>query len=1186
MAPHAQARPPAPDQSARDQALDTTRSWIVQAPAGAGKTELLTSRFLALLAKVDEPEEILAITFTRAATAEMRDRVLKALAEAASRPARLEDEPSLTLARAALAHAQARGWRLLEQPHRLDIQTIDAIAMRFAHAQPLLARLGGRLDPVDDGQTMYLQAARRTLQRLGDTRDADLSSALAHLLLLRDNNQGEVQQLIAAMLGKRDQWAHAIPLGIASAIDWNALRAQLEQPFVQAIERTLSRLRALLMAEPLLPGTLLELGRYACENENEGGIELLRDLRALPGTQADSIEHWLCLANFLLTKGSGWRKTANIKTGFPVRGTPAEKHLGEERRQSMLDLLTQLRQSSQSSELLDAFCELRTLPAPRYEASQWETVQAIFRILRRAAAELRVVFAERDQVDFIELGLAAQQVLTGGSSEPIAEQTQLALDRKLHLLIDEFQDTSRRQHSFLSLLLGDWQPGDGRTVFLVGDPMQSIYLFRQAEFELFHHVQKHGIPCGPHTHPCGPLHLKANFRSHAGLVKPLNRYFARIFAKSAAGSPGVDFAPSAAIEKGEHAVHVHAFFAEDGETESTDRARNAEAKEVVAVLSEHYDRAERARLSGGREYKIAVLVRARAHLARTSALLREARIPYRAIELESLTERQEILDLLSLTRALLVPADRVAWLSVLRAPWAGLMLRDLHLLTGADDRMHQSTPIPELLRARRELLSSDAQVRLGRLLPIFEQARATRFEGSFSGWIERTWQALGGPASLDASSLENTRVFFELLDKVSPDGMEVLGGDFRASLAKLCAEPDVNASAQYGIELLTIHKSKGLGFDVVLVPGLERRTRPDDRPLVTLLERFNPSKPHEEEVLLAPLGPRGEDTHPTYTWIRKQRALRENEERKRLVYVACTRARRELHLFGTAKVSSTGRVIPRDANSLLGSAWPALQDAFDEAYRAQQQPSSALLLPFPETGIFDIAASAAGPKLILHRLPADYAAAPGLENVTDTRTNSSASVGFTRPEGSRSARAQGTAVHALFEVLAAAFAADPNAAAETLIPRLTSRASQLLRQAAFSGAELDRLTREAVAVALKAANHAEGRWTLAPHPEAQSEQAWTLWKDGAARTVRADRTFLAGAEPGSSGTTHLWVVDYKTGPAPSGDIEEYLAAQQQLYRPQLEAYGAAAVASRSGAPVSLRYALYFPQLQRLQVWQD
>src|ERR1700760_1908972 len=111
------------DQGARARTLETSESFLVQAPAGSGKTELLTRRLLKLLAEVDEPEEILAITFTIAATAEMRARVLKHLHEAQEKPA---DNEMGRLARAALENDRRRGWNLLQQPQRLSILTIDA----------------------------------------------------------------------------------------------------------------------------------------------------------------------------------------------------------------------------------------------------------------------------------------------------------------------------------------------------------------------------------------------------------------------------------------------------------------------------------------------------------------------------------------------------------------------------------------------------------------------------------------------------------------------------------------------------------------------------------------------------------------------------------------------------------------------------------------------------------------------------------------------------------------------------------------------------------------------------------------------------------------------------------------------------------------------------------------------------
>src|SRR5580698_353167 len=202
---------PIRDLAERERALELTTSFIVRSPAGSGKTDLLTLRFLKLLAAVDEPEEILAITFTRAATAEMRSRVLHHLEQAAGAGERYADEDErITLARAALAQSERRGWRLLEQPHRLNIETIDSLCLRIAHGQPRLSRMGGQLTPTENGAALYAQAARRTLGRLG-VADAELNEALTHLLDMRDNNLADCESLLAGMLSQRDQWVLALP---------------------------------------------------------------------------------------------------------------------------------------------------------------------------------------------------------------------------------------------------------------------------------------------------------------------------------------------------------------------------------------------------------------------------------------------------------------------------------------------------------------------------------------------------------------------------------------------------------------------------------------------------------------------------------------------------------------------------------------------------------------------------------------------------------------------------------------------------------------------------------------------------------------------------------------------------------------------------------------------------------------
>ena len=127
------------DHEARVRAVDPTRSVILQAPAGSGKTTVLIERLLVLLAQAEAPEEILAITFTRKAAAEMALRVAQVL--------KLQSgDDSATWRRRVRARSQARGWRLEENPERLRIQTLDALNRALALQMPLAARGSGSLE--------------------------------------------------------------------------------------------------------------------------------------------------------------------------------------------------------------------------------------------------------------------------------------------------------------------------------------------------------------------------------------------------------------------------------------------------------------------------------------------------------------------------------------------------------------------------------------------------------------------------------------------------------------------------------------------------------------------------------------------------------------------------------------------------------------------------------------------------------------------------------------------------------------------------------------------------------------------------------------------------------------------------------------------------------------------------------
>jgi ATP-dependent helicase/nuclease subunit A len=1154
------------DQSARARTLETNESFLVQAPAGSGKTELLTRRLLKLLAEVDEPEQILAITFTLAATAEMRQRVLNALQKARDTE---ETGEELQLARGALENDARRSWNLLQQPERLNIQTIDAVCLAIAHETPLLSRLGGSLSPTDKPQPLYTLAARRTLARLGS--EEPISSALTALLQLRSTSLPDCQKLIAEMLDKRDQWGRVLPLG-QTTFDWPAVRAFLEAPLRRTHDEAIQKAQALFAGHPDLAQELIEVLSHAC-----GNIDPDADLMSLKHVtdirQLTDQAHWDCLCDFLLTQKDEWRASVPTKIGYPTG------RAGTAPRARYKALLARL---DANPEFLAMLSELRALPPQAYSEEESQMLQHMLVILRYATAELRLVFAERGLVDFVELGLAARQVLRDDQGE-LSELAADVAARWPHLLVDEFQDTSRSQYELFTLIASGWESAGRGSCFLVGDPMQSIYMFRQAEVELFERTRRYGLGEGTAVVHLTPLQLQTNFRSHAGLVDRLNDIFAQVFGPGTGEEYQVTFAPSKAHDpapRGNLGVRVWpSFSVSRPSTEEKRAAEDAEARQVVSIIQEHWPAVETAKRKHT-EFRIAVLVRARTHLDLIARRLRKAEIPFRAVEIEQLVERQEVKDLTALTRTLLHPMDRIAWLSVLRAPWCGLTVKDLHALAGSDTKDYYNQPaMLTLLRERTPLLSTDGQGRAARVLSVLEDAlRGRHRQVSLAQWVERTWATLGGRACVDRAGYANVHAFFAMLEQLGPgaDGLE-------EQIAELCAQPDPAANERCGVHLMTIHKAKGLGFDVVIVPGLGRATRTEAQPLLRWLEQtrlLGPTEQEEREFVVAPIGRNGKQGG-IYAWIGELQGRREDDEAKRLLYVAATRARKELHLLGTAIVRRSNQELsPGPSGTLLGIAWTALKPDFERA-REEQAPAAD---PTPQQAEFSF--PPASPTIQFRRLPADwkpreYAAARETEETLEV---------VERPRGSLAARAFGTVVHALLEDLTRLPGIDAAGVSPAVLDELRSwrpRALAMLRSAGLPRVEAEPQAAEVVRALQGVLQDAKGRWILGARAGAQTETSWSGWTGSEGgkivRTLRGDRIFRAGATPCSAEETHLWIVDYKTARHGASGLDAFLESEKEKYLHQLEAY-AAVMRKVHGESQPLRLALYYPLLTRLVWW--
>ncbi|MEP6548111.1 MAG: UvrD-helicase domain-containing protein [Gammaproteobacteria bacterium] len=1151
------------DAQARDRAIQAEGSVLVQAPAGSGKTTLLAQRYLRLLARVDAPERILALTFTRRAAQEMRERVLSAL-----RAARLESCPvtmnreTWTLAVAANKHLDTSYLDIARQPSRLRIETIDAFNAWLASQLPISAGAGASFQMLADASPSYQEAARRALAH---EQSDPFGLAVERVLALDDQRWRKLVQMIAEMLKSRDRWLPLLAgrLQAASALDPTQLkrvRQHLDEDLQILVTRVLIRARDILGQERI--AALSQLAHGAARRAGAGmnaaatagmgsgahaaaaqDFGWSTDGTPLRAHTADLVR-WRGVARLLLTGGGEFRRRLTKKEGFPPQCVD---------KLPMMDLLQQFETDPQARRIL---LEIRALPAPAYSDEQWARVREVAQVLVLAAAELDQVFREQGAADFPAVSLAALRAL-GSADAPT--DLGLRLDYRLqHILVDEFQDTSSAQLTLVALLTAGWQAGDGRSVFCVGDPMQSIYGFRQAEVRAFLELAEDGI---------GELRfdvqrLRDNFRSAQPVVAWVNACFSRILPQADDRDRGaIAFRPSAAA-LAESAESLSADAGVELRGFASRALESAAIAEMIAAQTERHP-----------EWHIVVLVRARTHAREIAAALRARGIAFRAVEIEPLQDRGIVRDVIMLLCALLHLGDRTAWLAVLRAPWAGLSLADLLVISrGAPliwDALANDAVLPHL--------SEDGRARCRRLRSILEAAFRVRNDSSLARWVERTWLGLGGascaaaPQDLELASAAFARLR-ELEARGLPDAAELPGG-----FANLYADH----GAAGNVEIMTIHKAKGLEFDMVIVPALDRYV-PHGAEQLLLSHQF--ARAGRDGMVMAARPAVGADNDRLFDFLRHQLRDAAALEGQRLLYVACTRAKWQLKLTATmGRAEETGRSeegggleeatptahaasqapawSPR-AGSLLAVLWPVAAAEFSVP-RFDAMPQAE-----------DLGAPRGGP---LSRVPKDWnphleADMPAAELMAAPPISREPWPAF--DWAGETARRVGTLVHAELQAM------DVSSSSEQAI---VERNAHYQRWLALHGVPAERLAQAAsrVVEALLAVHRdPRGRWILKKSREDMREHALSGHLQGAdggqgevARVI-FDRSFID--EDGVR-----WVIDYKTSQHQGSGLEEFLDREVERYRPQLQRY--AKLAKRLGAE-PVRLGLYFPLMRAWREW--
>jgi ATP-dependent exoDNAse (exonuclease V) beta subunit len=1130
------------DAHARKAALDVERSFCVQAPAGSGKTELLTQRILCLLAQVDKPEEILAFTCTRKAAAEMRERLLSYLQQAAvvseTDIAKLPPHKLLTLqlAQAVLQRDVQQNWNLLANSKRLRINTIDSFNSHLTALLPLNSGFGARPQISTDMDTILAQAIRDTLAYL--ERPGQLSDALAVLLKHLHNNLQSTSNLLRDLLNKRDQW---LPLVAQLRMHPDDARAVLEQNLADMLTATLATAECTLKP---LQNPILTLLSYAAGNlaaQNDTRLSQFNFGPDLPPATSAHVAAWRALAGFFLVKdGKNLRKSVRATEGFPGQEksfTPEQKATAA----AMKSLFTETCAALADSDATSILQLLASLPEPVYSAQQWEVMAALSTILPVLAAQLDIAMREAGRIDHTQTALAALQAL-GTETEPT--DLALRLDYRIrHILVDEFQDTSTMQFHLLEKLTHGWTAGDGRTLFIVGDGMQSCYAFRDAKVGLFLRAREEGIG----SVKLDALQLGINFRSDSSIVDWVNEVFSGAFPQmDDFDRGGVQYSSSQARATAtEPGAGVNAqFWIADDNTDSESK-RGIEAEAVASLCKRLH--AEQPQQS------IAILVRSRKHLDAIVPALRAQGLRWNASEIDPLLSYSAVSDINILLQALLNLADSTAWFALLRTPFVGLKMADITTLS-----LHANTNGLSLWTAMQQHstlaeLSDDGAARMLRCVPVLQRARTLRQQMPLRTLLENCWLELGGPATLlEPNVLPNIAAFLELLDQHEMQGDLPDIHNFKKQLSRChgsSTDPAVN------LHIMTIHKAKGLEFDVVILPGLDRSPPAGDSPLLIWKEFLDAD--NNPRPLLGLLPAKGGDEDPLYQYLRLEAGMRIDLETTRLLYIGVTRAIRQAWLFGNIKTNKEGPYAP--ARSLLQTIFPQLLQ--------HQQELNVTLLPAPATLMSEpMDTTEAQYNQPILRLPANWSSPLPVPLLPLLPAADGIELGEDQPLAAKIGELIHLGLKQLTEKGLAWLQTSPSLPIwERELRQLCSDEQQLQEAQTLVMEHLHRCV---------AAPEAE--WLFKTiHTEDECELALTDFSSGYRRDFIIDRTFV-------DQHGERWIIDYKSASPRAGQtLATFCEEQARLYQPQLENYQRLLVEMLMNPSQPVRLALFFTALPHL-----
>lgn len=869
----------------QEKAIQThDKNLIVVAGAGSGKTRVLVERYLTLLDTHPDwsLNALVAITFTKAAAAEMRERVRKEL----ERRVQASDDVS-----------QRKRWSgLLAQMDSARIDTIHGLCATILRANAAQAGVDPQFDVLDEVEAAILldDVIADVLHDLADRDDGDVARLFT---------QYEMRQIRDVLTNGAIRNGTIETFDVDAEALFEAWRAEWQQQLVDERERVLQN--------PAVQAAL--------DWQPPNGWP--KDDKLLPAfitVQSDWANFAAGDAETTLMTGDAIRESIDLRGGSVKNW--GSKEIVDEAKSALRTI----------REALQDFQENIGDPPDELDFAAARMTERWYRLVQRVRDHYAAEKRRQGWLDFDDLETRTAHLLR---HYPDVRQRYQGAEFQ-SLLVDEFQDTNDAQWQIVQALSG---LNERTGLFVVGDLKQSIYGFRGADVSVFGSVREAigGQQQGE------ALPLSQSFRSHPGLIESFNALFAQLLVRDdlspvreyevqfdqgmTAFRPPLHQAARDHYSALELILLRNKYTTPAGEQKLNSDARRAWEAEQIArrLLALHADEAP---IYHNGDYApfdfgdAAILFQTTTHLTVYENALRALGIPFVTIAGRGYYNRQEVWDMLNLLRALHNPGDDLSLAAALRSPLFGfsddllLALRRLH------DDPHGRTPLPlwnaiadvELLH-----LTAAERARIRRAATILRGLHGIAGRVTISDLLRQALAETGYLAML--TGLPNgprLRGNVEKLVDIAEKSGRITLGAFTQYLSDLTArearEGEVGLDASGAVQLMTVHASKGLEFPVVVLADAswdwKRGNRDDDILIYDAADarlvckiydeaerKYRPSYPHRK--------------------ARQLQKMREEAERKRLFYVAATRARDCLIVCGELKEDKKGN---RSASGWLG----------------------------------------------------------------------------------------------------------------------------------------------------------------------------------------------------------------------------------------------------------------------------